>query len=71
MSANPRDGSSRPTVVLVHGPGQREVRTRGDPRKESEAMARSEITQRIEDLSEEREGLLDREGPAAPERATT
>ena len=62
MSANPRDGSSRPTVVLVHGPGLREVRTRGDPREEGEAMAPSEITQRIEDLSEERERLLARQG---------
>jgi hypothetical protein len=62
MSANPRDGSSRPTLVLMHGPGLREILIRGDPRKESEAMARIEITQRIEDLSEEREGLLAREG---------
>ena len=46
----------------AHGPGLREVRTRGDPRKEGEEMARSEITQKIEDLSEEREGLLAHQG---------
>jgi hypothetical protein len=62
MSANLRDGSSRPAVVLVHGPGLREVHTRDDPRKEGEAMARSEITQKIEELSEGREGLLARQG---------
>src|SRR5215218_716505 len=48
-------------------PGPRHVRMggtrpRSDPRKEGEAMARSEITQKIEDLSEERERLLAREG---------
>ena len=41
---------------------EREVRPRSDPRKEGEAMARSEIMQKIEDLSEERERLLAREG---------
>jgi hypothetical protein len=41
---------------------EREVRPRSDPRKEGEAMARSEIIQKIEDLSEERERLLAREG---------
>jgi hypothetical protein len=41
---------------------ERWVRSRGDPRKEGEAMARSEILQKIEDLSEERERLLAREG---------
>ena len=41
----------------AHGPGLREVRTRGDPRKEGEEMARSKIAQKIEDLSEERETL--------------
>ena len=41
---------------------EREVRPRSDPRKEGEAMARSEILQKIEDLSEERERLLAREG---------
>src|SRR5215218_6286514 len=46
----------------AHGPGLREVRPRSDPRKEGEAMARSEIMQKIEDLSEERERLLAREG---------
>ena len=46
----------------AHGPGLREVRTRGDPRKEGEEMARNKITQKIEDLSEERVGLLAREG---------
>jgi hypothetical protein len=46
----------------AHGPGLREVRPRGDPRKEGEAMAPSEITQKIEDLSQERETLLAREG---------
>jgi hypothetical protein len=46
----------------AHGPGLREVRPRSDPRKEGEAMARSEITQKIEDLSEERERLLAGEG---------
>ena len=46
----------------AHGHGLREVRPRSDPREEGEAMARSEITQKIEDLSEEREGLLAREG---------
>jgi hypothetical protein len=46
----------------AHGPGLREVRPRSDPRKEDEAMARSEIMQKIEDLSEERERLLAREG---------
>ena len=45
----------------VHGPGPREVPA-AIPRKEGEAMARSEITQKIEDLSEERERLLAREG---------
>ena len=45
----------------AHGPGIREVRTRGDHRKEGEAMARSEIRQKFEDLSGEREGLLARE----------
>jgi hypothetical protein len=70
MSANPRDGSSRPTVVPVYGPGLREVRTRGDPRKEGEAMARSEITQKIEELSEGR-GFWPAKGSTTPERATT
>src|SRR5215212_5363716 len=46
----------------AHGPGLREVLPRSDPRKEGEAMTRSEITQKIEDLSEERERLLAREG---------
>src|SRR5918994_6168551 len=46
----------------AHGPGLREVRPRSDPRKEGEAMARSEIMQKIEDLSEERERLLAWEG---------
>src|ERR671921_647136 len=46
----------------AHGPGLREVRPRSDPRKEGEAMARSEIMQKIEDLSSERERLLAREG---------
>src|SRR5215208_7007007 len=46
----------------AHGPGLREVRPRSDPPKEGEAMARSEIMQKIEDLSEERERLLVREG---------
>ena len=46
----------------AHGPGLREVRPRGDPRKEGQAMARSEIMQKIEDLSEERERLVAREG---------
>ncbi len=46
----------------AHGPGLREVRPGGDPRKEGEAMARTEITQKIEDLSEERERLLARQG---------
>jgi hypothetical protein len=41
---------------------EREVRPRSDPRKEGEAMARTEIMQKIEDLSEERERLLAREG---------
>ena len=41
---------------------ERKVRPRSDPRKEGEAMARSEILQKIEDLSEERERLLAREG---------
>jgi hypothetical protein len=45
-----------------HGPILREVRSRSGPRKEGEAMARSEITQKIEDLSEEKERLLAREG---------
>src|SRR5215212_9393011 len=46
----------------AHGPGLREVRPRSDPRKEGESMARSEITQKIEELSEEKERLLAREG---------
>jgi|SRR5919107_6427840 hypothetical protein len=46
----------------AHGPELREVRPRSDPRKEGEAMARSEIMQKIEDLSEERERLLAWEG---------
>ena len=46
----------------AHGPGLREVHPRSDPRKEGEAMARSEIMQKIEDLSEERERILAREG---------
>ena len=46
----------------THGPGLREVRPRSDPRREGEAMARSEIMQKIEDLSGERERLLAREG---------
>src|SRR5215218_4416352 len=46
-----------------YGPPVARDRTRrGDPRKEGEAMARSEITQKIEGLSEEREGLLARQG---------
>jgi hypothetical protein len=44
------------------GPGQREVRLRSDTQKEGEAMARSEIMQKIEVLSEEGERLLAREG---------
>ena len=47
---------------VAHGPRLHEVRPRSDPRKEGEAMARSEIMQKIEDLSEERERLLAREG---------
>jgi hypothetical protein len=39
-----------------------EVRSRSDLRKGGEAMARSEIMQKIENLSEERERLLAREG---------
>ena len=50
------------TDPTAHGAGLREVRPRSDPRKEGEAMARSEIMQKIEDLSEERERLLAREG---------
>src|SRR5918995_1972380 len=46
----------------AHGPRLHEVRPRSDPRKEGEEMARSEIMQKIEDLSEERERLLAREG---------
>src|ERR687890_1008764 len=46
----------------AHGPELREVCPRSDPRKEGEAMARSEIMQKIKDLSEERERLLAREG---------
>ncbi len=46
----------------AHGPGLWEVRPRSDPRKEGEAMARTEIMQKIENLSEERERLLAREG---------
>jgi hypothetical protein len=41
---------------------EREVRTRSDHRKVGEAMAHSEITQKIEVLSEERERLLARQG---------
>src|SRR5215216_1588457 len=57
MSANPQDGSSR----------RARSRTTGGPSpqrspKEGEAMARSEIMQMIEDLSEERERLLAWEG---------
>jgi hypothetical protein len=51
-------GKTRPVLAAF----EREVHPRGDHRKEGEAMARSEITQKIEDLSEEREGLLAREG---------
>jgi hypothetical protein len=50
------------TDPTAHGAGLREVRPRSDPRKEGEAMARSEIMQKIADLSEERERLLAREG---------
>ena|SRR5215208_1235700 len=46
----------------AHGPGLREVRPRSDLRKEGETIAHSEIMQKIEDLSEERERLLVREG---------
>jgi Protein of unknown function (DUF2630) len=41
---------------------ERQIHPRSDPRKEGEAMARSEIMQKIENLSEERERLLTREG---------
>jgi hypothetical protein len=41
---------------------EQEVRPRSDPRKEGEAMARSELMQKIEALSEERERLLASEG---------
>jgi hypothetical protein len=41
---------------------EREFRPCSDPRKEGKAMARSEIMRKIEDLSEERERLLAREG---------
>jgi hypothetical protein len=51
-------GETCPVLATV----EREVPPRGDPRKEGEAMARSEIMQKIEDLSEERERLLAREG---------
>ena len=46
----------------AHGPRLREVRPCSDPRKLGEAMERTEIMQKIEDLSEEREKLLAREG---------
>jgi hypothetical protein len=46
----------------AHGPGRREFRPRSDPRKKGQAMARTEIMQKIEDLSEERERLVAREG---------
>jgi hypothetical protein len=46
-------------------------RPHSDPRKKGEAMARSEIMQKIEDLSEERERLLAPKGPTTRERATT
>src|SRR5215216_6675973 len=51
-------GETCPVVATF----EREVRPRSDPRKEGEAMARSEIMQKIEDLSEERERLLAWEG---------
>jgi hypothetical protein len=50
----------------AYGPGLREVRPRSDPRKEDEAMARSEIMQKIEDLSEER-GFWLGKGPTTRE----
>jgi hypothetical protein len=43
-------------------PAGRRARPRGDAREEGGAMARSEIMRKIEHLSEEREGLLVREG---------
>jgi Protein of unknown function (DUF2630) len=51
-------GETCPVVATF----ERKVRPRSDPRKEGEEMARSEILQKIEDLSEERERLLAREG---------
>ena len=41
---------------------EQEFRPCSDARKEGKAMARSEIMRKIEDLSEEREKLLAREG---------
>ena len=57
MSANPQNGSSRRARSRTTGGP-----SRSDPRKEGEAMARTEIMQKIENLSEERERLLAREG---------
>ena len=57
MSADSQDGSSRRARSRTMA-----VRPRSDLRKEGEAMAPSEITQKIEDLSQERETLLAREG---------
>jgi Protein of unknown function (DUF2630) len=47
---------------VERGPRLPEVRPGRDPQKEGEAMASSEIMQKIEDLSEERERLVTREG---------
>jgi hypothetical protein len=57
MSADPQDGSwRRARSRATRGPSPQR-----SP-KEGEAMASSEITQKIEDLSEERERLLAGEG---------